>query len=100
LKFPFSLKLGLALSLLSVGVSYVTAWLCVVDAAQVQPGETRLVIGATSAVGSAATQIAKWKGVKVFNVIRPQSDWEFVKENGADEIINIQDTELSSAIAL
>lgn len=83
----------------SLGVAYVTAWLCVVDAAQIQPGETLLVIGATGAVGSAATQIAKWKGAKVFNVIRRQSDWEFVKGNGADEVINIQDTELSSAIA-
>lgn len=83
----------------SVGVAYVTAWLCVVDAAKVQAGETLLVIGATGAVGSAATQIAKWKGAQVINVIRRQSDWEFVKGNGADEIINVQDTELSSAIA-
>ncbi|MBD2519847.1 hypothetical protein H6G93_33870 [Nostoc sp. FACHB-973] len=48
----------------SVGVTYVTAWLCVMEVAQAQAGETLLVIGATGGVGSTATQIAKWKGLR------------------------------------
>lgn len=93
---PNSLSLDEAAA---VGVAYVTAWLCVVEAAKVQPGETVLVIGATGAVGSAATQIAKWQGAKVFNLIRRPSDGDFVQKNGADEIINMQDAELPLAVA-
>ena len=45
----------------AVGVTYVTAWLSIIDAAQLSADETLLVIGATGGVGSAAIQIAKWK---------------------------------------
>lgn len=41
----------------TVGVTYVTAWLCVIDAAGLSAGETLLVIGATGGVGSAAMQM-------------------------------------------
>jgi NADPH:quinone reductase len=40
---------------------YITAWASVVIAAQIQPGETILIVGAAGAVGQAATQIANWK---------------------------------------
>jgi NADPH:quinone reductase-like Zn-dependent oxidoreductase len=53
-----------------VGVTYVTAWLCLINAAQLQAGETVLVIGATGGVGSAAMQIAKWKGAEVIGTVR------------------------------
>jgi NADPH2:quinone reductase len=36
-----------------------------VSAAQIQPGETLLVVGAAGAVGQAATQIANWKQARV-----------------------------------
>jgi NADPH2:quinone reductase len=49
----------------SVGVPYVTAWASVVNAAQIQAGETILVVGAAGAVGQAATQIANWKKAHV-----------------------------------
>jgi NADPH2:quinone reductase len=49
----------------SIGVPYLTAWASVVNAAQIQPGETILIIGAAGAVGQAATQIANWKNAHV-----------------------------------
>lgn len=81
----------------SVGVTYVTAWLCA-EAAQLQPQETVLVIGATGGVGSAAVQIAKWKGAHVIGTIRRDSDRETVQQIGADTAINSETEELASAV--
>jgi NADPH2:quinone reductase len=49
----------------AIGVPFITAWASVVRAAQIQPGETILVVGAAGAVGQAATQIANWKQARV-----------------------------------
>src|SRR5271154_2396450 len=49
----------------AIGVPYITAWACVVNAAQIQAGETILIVGAAGAVGQAATQIANWKKARV-----------------------------------
>jgi NADPH2:quinone reductase len=49
----------------AIGVPYITAWASVVGAAQIQPGETILIVGAAGAVGQAATQIANWKQARV-----------------------------------
>ena len=49
----------------AVGIPYISAWASVVDAAQIQPGETILIVGVAGAVGQAATQIANWKQARV-----------------------------------
>ncbi|MGD0846430.1 quinone oxidoreductase family protein [Bradyrhizobium sp.] len=49
----------------TVGVPYLAAWSGLVDAANIQAGETVLITGALGAVGRAATQIAHWKKAKV-----------------------------------
>src|SRR3984957_6979965 len=49
----------------SIGVPFMTAWLALVHAAAIRAGETVLIVGASGSVGSAATQIAKWKGARV-----------------------------------
>jgi NADPH:quinone reductase len=49
----------------AVGIPFITAWASVVDAAQIQPGETILIVGAAGAVGQGATQIANWKQARV-----------------------------------
>ena len=49
----------------AIGVPYITAWASLVSAAQVQAGETILIVGAAGAVGQAATQIANWKNARV-----------------------------------
>src|SRR5271170_1111633 len=48
-----------------IGVPYITAWASVISAAQIQPGEIILIVGAAGAVGQAATQIANWKQARV-----------------------------------
>jgi NADPH:quinone reductase-like Zn-dependent oxidoreductase len=49
----------------AIGVAYITAWASLVNAAQIQSGETVLIVGAAGAVGQAATQIANWKQARV-----------------------------------
>jgi NADPH:quinone reductase len=59
---PKSLSISQAAA---IGVPYITAWASVVSAAQIQPGETILIVGAAGAVGQAAAQIANWKQARV-----------------------------------
>jgi NADPH:quinone reductase len=49
----------------AIGIPFITAWASVVSAAQIQHGETILIVGAAGAVGQAATQIANWKHARV-----------------------------------
>jgi NADPH:quinone reductase len=59
---PKSLSIAQAAA---IGIPYITAWASVVSAAQLQPGETILIVGAAGAAGQAATQIANWKQAHV-----------------------------------
>src|SRR5271167_2330121 len=49
----------------AVGVTYLAAWLGLVEYAQIRSGETLFVVGANGGVGSAVAQIGKWKGARV-----------------------------------
>ena len=49
----------------AIGVPYITAWASLVSSAQIQAGETILIVGAAGAVGQAGTQIANWKKARV-----------------------------------
>jgi NADPH:quinone reductase len=70
---PRSLSLQQAAA---IGLTYLAAWLGLVEYAQLAPGETLLVIGASGGVGSAVAQIGKWRGARVIGVDRqkPRSD--------------------------
>lgn len=52
----------------AIGVTYIAAWLGVVEYAQLAPGETLVVIGAGGGVGGAAAQMGKWRGAHVIGV--------------------------------
>jgi NADPH2:quinone reductase len=54
----------------AIGVPFITAWASVVNAAQIESGETILIVGAAGAVGQAATQIANWKQARVIGAAR------------------------------
>jgi NADPH2:quinone reductase len=66
---PRSLSLQQAAA---IGLTYLAAWLGLVEYARLGPGETLLVIGANGGVGSAAAQIGKWRGARVIGVARQQ----------------------------
>src|SRR5271168_1822101 len=64
---PESLSMAQAAA---IGVPFITAWASVVSAAQIQAGETILIVGAAGAVGQAATQISNWKQARVIGADR------------------------------
>ncbi len=72
----------------AVPLVFITAWDMLVVGARVRPGETVLVWGAGSGVGSAAIQIAKLFGARVIGVAGADWKLERARALGADETVN------------
>jgi len=71
----------------AAGVNFVTAWLGLIEIGHFQSGETALATGAAGGVGSAVTQIAKWKGGRTIGVDRAPISQERQKEYGIDHAL-------------
>ncbi len=70
---------------------FLTAWHMLVTLAKVRLGETVLVHGAGSGVGSAAIQIAKLFGAHVITTAGTNEKLAKAKQLGADELINYKE---------
>lgn len=77
----------------------VTAWHMVKTLADVQPGETVLVMGAGSGVGSMAIQMANVLGARVLTTVGAEDKKEKAKILGAEEVINHSMENVSERIA-
>lgn len=71
----------------------VTAWYAMVHAANIQPGQTVLIIGGTGGVGHIALQLAKARGAIVAATVGNSAKTEVAKDLGADIIINYNDAQ-------
>ena len=87
---PKSLSMAQAAA---IGVPYITAWASVVSAAQIQPGETILIVGAAGAVGQAATQIANWKQARVIG-----ADMRSDPIPGTESVVNTKTEDLHERV--
>jgi NADPH:quinone reductase len=87
---PKSLSMAQAAA---IGIPYITAWESVVNAAQIQAGETILIVGAAGAVGQAAIQIANWKEARVIG-----ADMSSDPIHGAESIINTKTEDLRERV--
>jgi len=87
---PKSLSMAQAAA---IGVPYITAWASVVSAAQIQPGETILIVGAAGAVGQAATQIANWKQARVIG-----ADMRSDPIPGAESVVDTRTEDLRERV--
>ncbi|MBK7876804.1 MAG: zinc-binding dehydrogenase [Planctomycetes bacterium] len=67
---------------------FLTAWGMLVTKAKLQSGETCLVIGGASGVGSAAIQIARSTGARVVATAGSASKLELARQLGADAVID------------
>jgi NADPH2:quinone reductase len=69
-------------------VTYGTSYHALKQSADLQPGETVLVLGAAGGVGITAVEIAKAMGARVIAAASSREKLEFAKAAGADELIN------------
>jgi NADPH:quinone reductase len=77
-----------------IGVAYITAWAAIVNAAQIEAGETALILGTTGAVGSAAARIAHKLGARVIGTARKASDIPAATFLPVDDWIDLQAVDL------
>jgi NADPH:quinone reductase-like Zn-dependent oxidoreductase len=82
----------------SVPLVFVTAWHMLVGLAGVRPGQTVLVLGASSGVGIAAIQIAKLFHCRVITTAGDESKLEKGRALGADHGINHYKQKISEEV--
>ncbi|MGO4705001.1 NAD(P)H-quinone oxidoreductase [Microvirga sp. 2MCAF38] len=78
--------------------TYFTVWSNVFDRGRLQPGETLLVHGGTSGIGTTAIQLAKAFGAKVIATAGSAEKCEACARLGADVVINYRETDFVKAV--
>lgn len=71
-----------------VWVPYGTAYHALFHSAQARAGESVLVHGASGGVGTAALQMARAMGLKIFGTAGSDAGLELIKREGADHVFN------------
>lgn len=79
-------------------ITYFTTMHAFRQSAELEPGETVLVLGAAGGVGSAAVELAKALGARVIAAASSDDKLEFAKELGADDVINYTTQSLNDAV--
>lgn len=82
----------------AIPLVFLTAWHMLVGLAKIQPGETVLVHGAGSGVGSAGIQIAKLFGAHVLTTAGSEEKLSKAKQLGADELINYKEKDFAEEV--
>jgi NADPH:quinone reductase len=80
------------------GMTYGTSMHALKQRANLQPGETLLVLGASGGVGLAAVEIGKAMGAKVIAAASSAEKLEIAKAAGADELINYSESSLKDEV--
>lgn len=76
---------------------FLTAWGMLVTRAEAQPGESVLVIGAASGVGSAAIQLARARGCRVAATAGDGAKRDLGRALGAEEVFDHRDAQWGRA---
>lgn len=77
---------------------YTTSYHALKQRANIQPGETLLVLGASGGVGLAAVELGKVMGARVIAAASSEEKLEFVKQFNPDATINYGDGELKDKV--
>ncbi len=79
-------------------VTYGTSLHALKDRADMQPGETLAVLGASGGVGQAAVEIGKAMGARVIACASSDDKLEFCRKLGADATLNYSDEDLKTRL--
>jgi NADPH:quinone reductase-like Zn-dependent oxidoreductase len=82
----------------SVPLVFLTAWRMLTSRAAIRQGQTVLVLGANSGVGTAAIQIAKLFHARVISTAGDERKMERARELGADHVINHYQQKISQEV--
>ncbi|PYI75077.1 MAG: NADPH:quinone reductase, partial [Verrucomicrobia bacterium] len=72
----------------AMGTPYATAYRGLFQRADARPGETVLVHGASGGVGTAAVQLARARGLRVFGTAGSDEGRKLAREQGAHEVFD------------
>ncbi|HJY53771.1 MAG TPA: NADPH:quinone reductase [Candidatus Udaeobacter sp.] len=72
----------------AMGTPYATAYRGLFQRADAKPGETVLVHGASGGVGTAAVQLARAQGLRVYGTAGSERGIKLVREQGAHEVFD------------
>ncbi len=78
-------------------VTYGTSLYALRERAQLQPGETLAVLGASGGVGLAAVELGNVLGARVIACASSDEKLAFAREHGADEVVNYSSENLRDA---
>ena len=82
----------------ALNCAYGTSHHALKQRAQLQPGETLVVLGAAGATGVAAIQIGKIMGATVIAVASSEEKLAVAKASGADHLVNYSEVDLKAAL--
>ena len=80
--------------------TFFTVWTNVFQRGRLQDGETLLVHGGSSGIGTTAIQLAKQFGAKVYVTAGTDEKCEYCLKLGADGAFNYRETDLSNRLNL
>ncbi|WP_418282759.1 zinc-binding dehydrogenase [Halorubrum sp. DTA98] len=83
----------------SASLVFQTAWRMLQTRADIEAGESVLVLGASGGVGHAAVQIADHAGCEVFATASTEAKLRHAEECGADHVIDYETDDFASEIA-
>ena len=81
-----------------ISTTYGTSYYALKQRADLQPGETLLVLGAAGGVGLAAVELGKAMGARVIAAASSPEKLEVARQAGADDLIDYSDGELREKV--
>ncbi len=81
-----------------ISTTYGTSYYALKQRAQLQPGETLLVLGAAGGVGLAAVELGKAMGARVIAAASSAEKLQVAKAAGTDELVDYSDGELKDKV--
>ncbi len=81
-----------------ISITYFTSYYALQQRANLQAGETLLVLGAAGGVGTTAIELGKMMGARVIAAASTQEKLELCKSLGADEVINYNEVSLKDTV--